>query len=286
MRARGEEPGVADEDTLLSAPEQEENGEAVIAQDRRNRKKERAFVKTVAKAGNKGDIETESDSEKGKEKGKRSGMEYKGVVKAPAKPASKGRARQTKEIPVVLDSSSDLEPELSAVHQLRGTRAFTSQRSTPHFKTPRPCPSPHSVAHADPRWLPAQDGIDIQDLKLQARLAGRAAGSAQEGRYQLHQSHGVRLHRPLVSDPSCRFPCRCPPPACSAADDTPRGRRCMDWSKVVEAIVLSTDTLCDTQLALIKATVNSEIAGVNGPSREYRGIRYWGQFQTSARSGF
>jgi hypothetical protein len=45
----------------------------------------------------------------------------------------------------------------------------------------------------------------------------------------------------------------------------------MDWSKVVESIVLSTETLCNSQLALIKATVNSEIAGVNDPSREYRG---------------
>ncbi len=79
-----------------------------------NLKKERAFVKTVAKAGNKGNIETESDSEKGKGKRKRSGKEYKGVVKAPAIPASKGRARQTKEIPVVLDSSSDSEPERRA----------------------------------------------------------------------------------------------------------------------------------------------------------------------------
>ena len=126
MRARGEEPGVADEDTLLSAAEQEESGEAVAAQDRRNRQKERAFVKTVAKAGNKGDIETESDSEKGKEKGKRSGMEYKGVVKAPAKPASKGRARQTKEIPVVLDSSSDSEPERRA----SASRHTSVQKST------------------------------------------------------------------------------------------------------------------------------------------------------------
>jgi hypothetical protein len=73
MRARGEEPDVADEDTLLSAGEQEENGEAVDAQERRNQVKEKAFVKTVAKAGNKGDIENDSDSEKGKGKGKRMG---------------------------------------------------------------------------------------------------------------------------------------------------------------------------------------------------------------------
>jgi hypothetical protein len=47
----------------------------------------------------------------------------------------------------------------------------------------------------------------------------------------------------------------------------------MDWGKVVETMVLSTETLCNTQLSLInlKATVNSEIAGVNGPSREYCG---------------
>ncbi len=61
MRARGKEPGVADEDTLLSAGDQEENGEAVDAQERSNRVKEKAFVKTVAKAGNKGNIETDSD---------------------------------------------------------------------------------------------------------------------------------------------------------------------------------------------------------------------------------
>jgi hypothetical protein len=45
----------------------------------------------------------------------------------------------------------------------------------------------------------------------------------------------------------------------------------LDWGKVVEAMVLSTETLCNIQLTNIKATVNSEIAGVNGPSREYRG---------------
>jgi hypothetical protein len=45
----------------------------------------------------------------------------------------------------------------------------------------------------------------------------------------------------------------------------------MDWGKVVEAMAPSTETLCNTQLSLIKATINSEIAGVNDPSREYGG---------------
>ena len=124
LRAHGEEPGVADEDTLLSAGVQEENGEAVHAQERRNRKKEKAFVKTKASnAGNKGENETDSDSEKGKGKGKRMGKEYKSAGKAPA---SKGRARQTKEIPVVLDSSTDSEHERRA----SGSRHTSVHKST------------------------------------------------------------------------------------------------------------------------------------------------------------
>ena len=123
LRAHGEEPGVADEDTLLSDGEQEENGEAVHAQERRNRVKEKAFVKTVANAGKKGENETDSDSEKGKGKGKRMGKEYKSAGKAPA---SKGRARQTKEIPVVLDSSTDSEHERRA----SGSRHTSVHKST------------------------------------------------------------------------------------------------------------------------------------------------------------
>jgi hypothetical protein len=128
MHARGEEPGVVDEDTLLSAAEQEENGEAVDAQERRNRVTAKAFVKAVAKAGNKRNIENNSDLKKGKGKGKRMGKECKGVgnLKAPATPASKGRARQTKEIPVVLDSSSDSDGE---------RRASASRHTSVHKST-------------------------------------------------------------------------------------------------------------------------------------------------------
>jgi hypothetical protein len=120
LRARGEEPGVADEDILLSAGEQEENGEAVHAQERRNRVKEKAVA---SNAGNKGENETDSDSEKGKGKRKRMGKEYKSAGKAPA---SKGRARQAKEIPVVLDSSTDSEHERRA----SGSRHTSVHKST------------------------------------------------------------------------------------------------------------------------------------------------------------
>jgi hypothetical protein len=62
-----------------------------------------------------------------------------------------------------------------------------------------------------------------------------------------------------------------PPYGSRATDDAQLGRRATDWNKVVDSIVYSADTLCNTMIAHIKQIVNSEFTGVNGPSKDFRG---------------
>ena len=55
------------------------------------------------------------------------------------------------------------------------------------------------------------------------------------------------------------------------ADAAHLGRRSTDWGKVVDSMVLSTETLCNTTITQIKQIVNTEFTGVNGPTKEFRG---------------
>jgi hypothetical protein len=40
---------------------------------------------------------------------------------------------------------------------------------------------------------------------------------------------------------------------------------------MVESLVFSTETIMNTMVREVKTTVNTEIAGVNGPAKEWRG---------------
>ena len=55
------------------------------------------------------------------------------------------------------------------------------------------------------------------------------------------------------------------------ADAAHLGRRSTDWGKVVDSMVLSTESLCNSAITQIKQIVNTELTGVNGPTKEFRG---------------
>ena len=59
--------------------------------------------------------------------------------------------------------------------------------------------------------------------------------------------------------------------ACAPTDWFLRHRSQANWSKIVESFVLSTETLMNTCIRELKQTVNSEIAGVSGPAKPWRG---------------
>ena len=103
MRARGEEPGVADADTLLSGEEEDNNG-AVQAEAKRSRVKQRAFVKGRGKGKDKAAAATDSDDAEPEPKRKKS--------RAPASkmtvtrhPGKKARVKDTE--PELISDSDD-----------------------------------------------------------------------------------------------------------------------------------------------------------------------------------
>jgi hypothetical protein len=51
----------------------------------------------------------------------------------------------------------------------------------------------------------------------------------------------------------------------------PRCRGIENWSRVVDSFTSSADTLYNNVIKELKLLVNGEIAGVNGPSRAFKG---------------